>query len=159
MGLPLSCAKRSVASASGVDQSASSAREDSNKNCLQQPQADSMDSTYDIKDLRTALNGSGNPQRVNDNGLPFPAQKSSTHKAYYCFENGYDSDVKPFVACGVDVAKGYVGRWFGAGRRVGRSPRGFESLDDALNYMDSKGLEAVLVRWRYPSIRNDFDSG
>ena len=90
--------------------------------------------------------------RANQFGRPFPAKPSSTQRAYYCFENGYDSDKTPFVACGADVATSYVGTWFGSGRRVGRSPCGFESLHDALNYMDSKGLVAVLVRWQYPPI-------
>ena len=92
--------------------------------------------------------GTGSRARVASSGrdvesaplpnAPFPAAASSTGKRCYVFPPTHPRG--PCIAAGERVALALLGgSWLGHG--YGRSPKGFETLEDALNWHAAKYLE------------------
>ena len=75
---------------------------------------------------------------------PIPPEPSSSGKRYYLFLAGFHEEA--FIACGQEVALRYLeGSWVGHDR--GRAPKGFCSLENALNTANAKGYAEIRVRW------------
>ena len=85
-------------------------------------------------------------QQVPGQGDAFPVAASSTGKRYYSFRG--DQPGGPAIVAGAAYACELLGgRWVGHGH--GRSPTGFGTLEEALNWVArSLGLCEVRIRWR-----------
>ena len=83
------------------------------------------------------------PAEANVEG-PIPPEPSSSGKRYYLFLAGFHKEA--FIACGQAVALGYLGgSW--VGHDLGCSPKGFCSLENALNAANAKGYTEIRVCW------------
>ena len=87
----------------------------------------------------------------------FPPPASSTGKRYYFFHKGVPADNTPFIACGESVAHAYIGSWKqprGDGYPTGPAPRGFATMEDALNFVrgaiQNPSHGVITVRWSIP---------
>ena len=85
--------------------------------------------------------------RHSEGELPILEQKVVPPTRYYTFLYGVKSDKTPFIAVGLSVAGKWIVSWSGPGRTVGTWPRRFDSLDEAVAYVKSKGHDQILVRW------------
>ena len=77
------------------------------------------------------------PAEANVEG-PIPPEPSSSGKRYYLFLAGFHKEA--FIACGQAVALGYR-----VGHDLGCAPKGFCSLENALNAANAKGYNEIRV--------------
>ena len=83
------------------------------------------------------------PAEANVEG-PIPPEPSSSGKRYYLFLAGFHKEA--FIACGQAVALRYLGgSW--VGHDLGCAPKGFCSLENALNAANAKGYTEIRVCW------------
>ena len=83
------------------------------------------------------------PAEANVEG-PIPPEPSSSGKRYYLFLAGFHKEA--FIACGQAVALRYLGgSW--VGHDLGCAPKGFCSLENALNTANAKGYAEIRVCW------------
>ena len=82
------------------------------------------------------------PAEANVEG-PIPPPPSSSGKRYYLFPARFHEEA--FIVCGQEVTLRHLGgSWFGHTLLV---PRGFCSLENALNTAHNEGYAEIRVRW------------
>ncbi len=76
---------------------------------------------------------------------PVPPEPSTTGRRYYAFRAREGEEA--FIACGQSVALTYLGgSWLT--HALGQSPKGFNTLEDAVNYCAVEWqLGRITVRW------------